>query len=102
MCCCLRVIAGACCPTLRVCGGEWECRAPVSSVFVSSVEVPLWNRGPVSCQPVRDAAPLKGMLSGSFLSIISPATLIKAAAAHPHVLQAASEKINHIPNQKSP
>lgn len=59
---------------------------------MSSVKVPLWNRGSVSCQTVRDAAPLKGTLSGSFLSIISPATLIRAAAVHPRVPQAAAEK----------
>lgn len=64
------------------------------AVFVChlAVKVSLRNRGPVSCQTVRDAAPLKGMLSGSFLSIISPATLIKAVTVHPHVPQAAGEK----------
>lgn len=64
------------------------------AVFVChpAVKVSLRSRAPVSCQTVRDAAPLKGMLSGSFLSIISPATLIKAVTVHPHVPQAAGEK----------
>lgn len=59
---------------------------------MSSVKVPLWKRGCVGCQTVRDAAALKGTRSGSFLSITSAATLIRAAAARPRVPQAASEK----------
>lgn len=51
-------------------------------------------RPPVSCQTVRDAAPPKGMLSGPFLSIISPGTLIKAVEVHPGVPPAATEKSN--------
>lgn len=65
------------------------------------MKVSVWNPGPVGCHTVRDAVLLKGMLSGSFLSIISPATLIKAVAVHPHVPQAASEK-SHLSNWKRP
>lgn len=92
------------CAAKRICVSETvsEHYAPVSVyVFVchleSTVKVSLCNLGPVSCQTVRDAAPLKGMLSGPFLSIISPATLIKAVEVHPHVPQAATEK-SHLSN----
>lgn len=75
--------------------------APVSVLFVChlerTVKVSLWSLGPVSCQTVRDAAPLKGMLSGPFLSIISPGTLIKAVVVHPHVPQAATQR-SHLSN----
>lgn len=99
---CLRVLLCACAAKL-ICVPECvsELYAPAKRVFVChlerTVKVSLWSRGPVSCQTVRDAAPLKGMLSGPFLSIISPATLIKAVAVHPHVPQAATEK-SHLSN----
>lgn len=83
----LRICVCALCTCERVFVCHLEC----------TVKVSLWSLGPVSCQTVRDAAPLKGMLSGPFLSIISPATLIKAVAVHPHVPQAATEK-SHLSN----
>ena len=100
---CLCVIVRVCCQTyLCFCDCASEHYAPVSvCVFVChlerTVKVSLCSLGPVSCQTVRDAAPLKGMLSGPFLSIISPATLIKAVEVHPHVPQAATEK-SHLSN----
>lgn len=88
-------------PAILAGEGTREHRTPVRSVCVSSAKVPLWKRGPVSCQTVRDAAPLKATRSGSLLSIISPAALIKAAAAPPASLKL-PRKNSHLPNQESP
>lgn len=74
---------------LRACVFVWH--------LERTVKVSLWSLDPVSCQMVRDAAPLKGMLSRPFLSIISPGTLINAVSVHSHVPQAAAER-SHLSN----